>query len=330
MAAPLPPNDGRTAVLLANLGTPDAPTPAALRRYLREFLSDPRVVEIPRPLWWPILYGLVLPLRPARSAAKYLAIWTAEGSPLAVWTDRQARALTAALGLPVRVAMRYGQPSVAVALDALVADGAERVLVLPLYPQYAGATTASVIDAVGAWARRRRRLPELRFVNGYPDDAGYLDALEASVRQHWQAHGRGERLVLSFHGVPARTVALGDPYEVQCRRTAAALAARLALGDECVVAFQSRFGRARWIEPSTEATLRRLAAEGAKRVDIACPGFAADCLETLEEIAIEGRETFVAAGGTELRYIACLNDRPEWIDALSALARRHLAGWHGA
>jgi len=325
-----------TAVLLVNLGTPDAPTAPALRRYLREFLSDPRVVEIPRAVWWPILHGLILPLRPARSAAKYKSIWTADGSPLAVWTEKQGKLLQGYLGerghrVLVRHAMRYGAPSIARQLDALKAAGATRILVLPLYPQYAGATTASAIDAVAAWTGRIRSVPELRFVNRYHDDAGYIDALAHSVFAHWQMHGRGSRLVASFHGVPARSVALGDPYESECRETARLLGQRLGLHDgELVVAFQSRFGRARWLEPYTEPTLRQLAAGGIARVDVICPGFAADCLETLEEIALEGRDAFLQSGGREFHYIACLNDRHEWIAALSALALRHLEGWNQA
>jgi len=329
----LPPS--RSAVLLVNLGTPDAPTALALRRYLREFLSDPRVVEIPRVVWWPILHGLILPLRPAKSAAKYKSIWTPEGSPLAVWTEKQAKLLAGHLGerghaVPVRHAMRYGTPSIAGQLSALKAAGATRILVLPLYPQYAGATTASTIDAVGDWARRTRHVPELRFVNQYHDDPGYIDALAHSVLAHWQAHGRAP-LLASFHGVPARSVALGDPYEAQCRETARLLGQRLGLRDsELIVGFQSRFGRARWLEPYTEPTLRRLAAAGTSRVDVICPGFAADCLETLEEIAQEGRDAFLGAGGREFHFIACLNDRPRWIAALGALAIRHLAGWDQA
>jgi protoporphyrin/coproporphyrin ferrochelatase len=323
----------RTAVLLVNLGTPDEPSAPALRRYLREFLSDPRVVEIPRAVWWPILHGVVLRTRPAKSAAKYASVWMPEGSPLAVWTERQAKRLAGHLGerghrVRVRHAMRYGRPSIGDQLDALKAEGASRVLVLPLYPQYAGATTASVVDAVGAWAQRVRRLPELRFVNHYHDDAGYIAALADSVQAHWQAHGQGERLLLSFHGVPARTLALGDPYFCECHKTARLLRERLGLAeDRMVVAFQSRFGKARWLEPYTEPTLRRLAAEGIRHVDVMCPGFAADCLETLEEIAQEGRAAFLAAGGREFGYIACLNDRPAWIRALGDLALTHLQGW---
>lgn len=322
-----------TAVLLANLGTPDAPTAGALRRFLAEFLSDPRVVEIPRLVWWPLLHGLILPLRPARSAAKYASIWTPEGSPLAVWTRRQAQALDARLRLlghevAVEPAMRYGHPALGDALDRLRAAGTTRVLVLPLYPQYSGATTASTGDAVMRWAQQARRVPALRFVDSYHDDPGYLDALAASVHQHWATHGRAQRLVVSFHGMPQRTQALGDPYHDQCLTTARLLGARLGLaGDRMVVAFQSRFGKARWLEPYTEPTLRALAGAGVKSVDVVCPGFATDCLETLEEIAIEGREAFLAAGGERFAYIACLNDRADWIAALATLALRHLQGW---
>jgi ferrochelatase len=333
---PEPPARGgepRSAVLIVNLGTPDAPTAPALRRYLREFLSDPRVVEIPRVVWWPILNFAILPTRPARSAAKYATIWGAEGSPLAVWTARLATLLTGYLGergapVLVRHAMRYGTPSIGAELDALKAAGATRILVFPLYPQYAGATTGSVVDAVAAWAQRTRRVPELRFVGDYHADAGYIDALATSVLDHWQANGRADKLVLSFHGLPARTRKLGDPYYDQCRATAARLRERLALADDAlVVAFQSRFGRARWLEPYTEPTLKSLAARGVRSVDVMCPGFATDCLETLEEIALEGRAAFLGAGGGDFRYIACLNDRHAGVAALAAIALRHLQGW---
>jgi protoporphyrin/coproporphyrin ferrochelatase len=322
-----------TGVLLVNLGTPDAPTAPALRRYLAEFLSDPRVVEIPRLAWWPILHGIILNTRPAKSAAKYAGVWMPEGSPLAVWTQRQTLALQAELAgrghrVIVRHAMRYGQPAVADVLDRLAADGATRVLVLPLYPQYAAATTASVGDAVGAWARRTRRVPELRFVGEYHDDAGYVGALAARVRDHWAQHGRADKLVLSFHGVPHRTLLLGDPYHCHCHKTARLLAERLGLAaGEVMVTFQSRFGKARWLEPYTEPTLRELAAAGVKRVDVMCPGFVADCLETLEEIAQEASEAFLEAGGESFRYIDCLNARPDWIAALAGVAERHLQGW---
>jgi ferrochelatase len=328
-----PEGGARRAVLLCNLGTPDAPTPAALRRYLAQFLSDPRVVEIPAWAWQPVLHGVVLRLRPQRSAAKYARIWTEQGSPLRSWTEKQARLLAGYLGerghrVLVRHAMRYGEPSIARVLDALKAEGASRVLVLPLYPQYASATTASACDAVHAWAARTRVLPELRFVNGYHDHPLYIRALEDRVREHWRREGPSPKLVLSFHGIPERTRRLGDPYRDQCLHTARLLAERLQLpGERLVVTFQSRFGRARWLEPYTEPTRRALAAEGTGRVDVVCPGFAADCLETLEEIAIEARASFLAAGGSEFHYIECLNDRHAWIDALASIAIEHLQGW---
>jgi len=323
----------RTAVLLVNLGTPDAPTAAALRRYLAQFLWDPRVVEIPRPLWWLILHGVILRTRPAKSAAKYAAIWTAQGSPLLLWTQRQAELLQLQLAerghaVIVRCAMRYGNPSVQATLDALKAEGATRVLVLPLYPQYAAATTASTIDAVAAWAGQTRQVPELRFVNRYHDDPGYIAALAASVQAHWVQNGRGQKLVMSFHGVPARSLALGDPYHCECHKTARLLAQALGLAPaDYIVTFQSRLGRAKWLEPYTEPTVQRLGREGVKRIDAICPGFAADNLETLEEIAMEARDAFLAAGGEQFRFIDCLNDRPDWIKALADLSLRHLQGW---
>ncbi|HET9821349.1 MAG TPA: ferrochelatase [Burkholderiaceae bacterium] len=325
-----------TAVLLVNLGTPDEPTAPAVRRYLREFLSDPRVVEIPRLLWWPILHGVILNVRPAKSAAKYASIWTEQGSPLAWWTARQTTLLQGYLGerglpppqLLVRHAMRYGNPSVASVLDELKARNATRILVLPMYPQYAAATTASVNDAVMAWQVRQRRQPELRFVNRYHDDPGYITALARQVEAHWMTHGRGERLVMSFHGVPERSLLLGDPYHCECHKTARLLAERLGLAPgSWVVTFQSRFGRAKWLEPYTEPTLVELARAGVRRVDVMCPGFTADCLETLEEVSQEARRAFLAAGGQEFGYIACLNDRHEWIAALAAIVQRHLQGW---
>ena len=326
----------RSAVVLVNLGTPDAPTAPALRRYLREFLSDPRVVEIPRALWWLILHGVILRVRPAKSAAKYAGIWLPEGSPLAVWTAKQAKLLQGFLGerghrppgFLVRHAMRYGKPSIASVLDGLKADNVTRILVLPLYPQYAAATTASVNDAVMAWMQTQRRQPELRFVNHYHDDAGYIDALAQRVRAHWQMHGRGERLVLSFHGVPERSLHLGDPYHCECHVTARLLGERLGLArGELLVTFQSRFGKAKWLTPYTEPTLIALAQQGIRHVDVMCPGFTADCLETLEEIDQEARAAYLAAGGQAFNYIACLNDQHEWIAALAAIALRHLQGW---
>jgi protoporphyrin/coproporphyrin ferrochelatase len=323
----------QTAVLLVNLGTPDAPTPAALRRYLAQFLSDPRVVEIPRALWLLILHGVILRVRPAKSAKKYESVWMPEGSPLLVWSARQATLLRGYLGerghpVLVRHAMRYGNPSVASVLDELKAAGATRILLLPMYPQYSGPTTASAWDAVGAWAARVRSLPEFRFINRYHDDAGYIEALAQRVLAHWQTNGRGDKLVLSFHGVPKRTLLLGDPYHCECLKTARLLGERLSLKkDELVVTFQSRFGKAEWLQPYTEPTLIELAKQGVARVDLMCPGFTADCLETLEEIDQEAREAFLDAGGKEFQYIPCLNDSHPWIAALADIAIRHMQGW---
>ena len=326
----------RTAILLCNLGTPDAPTAPALRRYLTEFLSDPRVVEIPRALWMPILHGVILRVRPAKSAKKYGSIWIPEGSPLRVWTEKQAKMLGGYLGerghrVTVRFAMRYGSPSIASELDALKAQGATRILVLPLYPQYSGPTTASVIDAVASWSQRVRALPELRFVNHYHDDPGYIAALARSVSEHWMKNGKSDQLVMSFHGVPERSLHLGDPYHCECLKTARLVAERLSLAKDAYrVTFQSRFGKAKWLQPYTEPTLEQLARDGVKRVDVMCPGFAADCLETLEEIAQEARAAFIAAGGEVFHFIPCLNDRHDWIAALAAIAINHMQGWPSA
>lgn len=327
----------KTAVLLVNLGTPDAPTPAALRRYLGEFLWDPRVVEIPRPLWWLILKGIILNVRPAKSAAKYATIWTTDGSPLKVHTEKQAKLLGGMFAfrgqrdIVVASAMRYGQPSIAATLDRLKAEGCARILILPLYPQYAASTTASAIDAVAAWQQRTRNLPELRFVRSFPDHPGYIAALAGSVRRHWEKHGRPDasgRLVMSFHGLPSFTLKRGDPYFCECQKTARLLAAALGLSDEqWLLTFQSRFGRAEWLQPYTQATLEKLAADGTRRVDVICPGFAGDCLETLEEIADEGKQAFLMAGGGEFNYIPCLNENDDWIAALADLATLHLGHW---
>ncbi|CAN7391369.1 MULTISPECIES: ferrochelatase [unclassified Variovorax] len=326
-------NQERTAVLWCNLGSPDEPTAAAVRPYLADFLGDPRVVEIPRALWALILHGIILRTRPAKSAAKYASIWTPEGSPLKVWTKKQATLLAGWLGerghrVTVRDAMRYGNPSIAAQLDALKAEGATRVLVLQAYPQYSATTTASVIDAVNAWSARVRRVPEFRFVNQYQDEPLYIEALAQSALRYWKDHGRPDQLVMSFHGIPERNIRLGDPYQAQCLVTAGLLAERLQLTREQYrVTFQSRFGRAKWLEPYTDPTLRELGATGVARVDVMCPGFPADCLETLEEIAMEGREAFLHAGGKEFHYIPCLNDSSAWITALAAIAERHLSGW---
>jgi ferrochelatase len=323
----------RTGVLLVNLGSPAEPTAKATRRYLAQFLSDPRVVEIPRLVWWPILHGIILRVRPAKSAAKYATIWTPEGSPLAVGTARLAKLLLGSLGergapVLVRHAMRYGEPSVASGLDALRAEGATRIVVLPLYPQYAAATTASVFDAVAQWGQSARHLPELRFINRYHDHPLYIRALAVDVRAHWAREGRGRMLVMSFHGVPQRSLLLGDPYHCECYKTARLLAQELNLrDDEYRVTFQSRFGRAKWLEPYTEPTLVALAQGGTERVDVVCPGFAVDCLETLEEIAQEAREAFIGAGGRDFHYIPCLNDSAAHVKALAELVQQHLQGW---
>ena len=323
----------RTAVLLCNLGTPDEPTAPAVRRYLAEFLGDPRVVEIPRLLWLLILHGIILRTRPAKSAAKYASVWTPEGSPLKIWTEKQAKLLQGWLGqrnhqVKVRWAMRYGSTSIASQLDAMKAEGVTRVLIVPAYPQYSGTTTASVCDAVYTWAAKTRAIPEFRFINRYHDDPGYISALAASVQRYWKANGRPDKLVMSFHGVPERTLHLGDMYHCECFKTARLLAEALNLAkDQYQVTFQSRLGRAKWLEPYTEPSLIAMGKAGVKRVDVICPGFTSDCLETLEEINMEAREAFLHAGGQKFHYIPCLNDDPEWITALCNLAQQHLQGW---
>ena len=323
----------RTAIVFCNLGTPDAPTASALRRYLGEFLSDSRVVEIPKAIWWLILNGIILRLRPAKSAEKYASVWTAEGSPLKVWTERQAKGLQAELKargeqVEVRYAMRYGNPSIPSVLDELKAAGMQRVLIMSAYPQYSGTTTASVFDAVAHWGLKTRHLPEVRFINRYHDDAGYIQALAQKIQAHWQAHGRHEHLLMSFHGVPERTLLKGDPYHCECHKTARLVAEQLGLRkDQYTVTFQSRFGKAKWLEPYTEPTLIALAQKGIRTMDVACPGFTSDCLETLEEINMEAREAYLHAGGEQFAYIDCLNDSAPWISAMADLAQRHMQGW---
>ena len=323
----------RTAVLLCNLGTPDAPTPSAVRRYLAEFLGDHRVVEIPQWIWKIILHGIILRVRPAKSAAKYASIWTEQGSPLKVWTQAQAEGLQQRFtqhnqNVMVRYAMRYGSPSIPNVLNEFKSQGVTRVLVLPAYPQYSGTTTASVFDAIYRWALKTRWLPEFRFINHYHDEASYIQAMAARIRAHWAAHGQGEHLVMSFHGVPERTLHLGDPYHCECHKTARLLGQQLGLSaKQYTVTFQSRFGKAKWLEPYTEPTLIALAQQGVANVDVVCPGFVSDCLETLEEISDEAREAFLHAGGKVFQYIPCLNDQPEWLDAMHQLAMNHLQGW---
>ena len=323
----------KTGVLLCNLGTPEAPTTAALRSYLAEFLGDPRVVEIPRLLWLVILHGIILRVRPAKSAHKYASIWTADGSPLKVWTEQQAMGLqqrfdAAGSAVVVKYAMTYGQPSIASVLDEMKQAGVTRVLILPAYPQYSGTTTAAVSDCVHRWSLRTRTLPEWRFVNHYHDDPGYIAALAASVRAHWAKHGQPDQLVMSFHGVPERTLMQGDPYHCECHKTGRLLAEALGLNkSQYKLTFQSRFGKAKWLEPYTEPTVRELARSGTRRVDVICPGFTSDCLETLEEIAMEVKAAFLEEGGTEFHYIPCLNDNADWLNALYGLAMQHMQGW---
>ena len=321
-------------MLLVNLGTPTAPTAGAVRPYLAEFLGDPRVIDYPRWLWWLILHGVILRVRPRRSAHAYARIWNERGSPLRYGSEALAAGLQAELdrqqpgALRVALAMRYGEPSVARTIGQLQREGVRRLLVLPLYPQYSATSTGSVIDAVADAFKKLRWPPELRIVNDYHDDPGHIDALAASIERWWAANGRGEKLLLSFHGIPERYVRLGDPYLDQSRRTAQLLRERLQLSeDELIVSFQSRVGRERWVQPYTDATVRQLAADGVRKLDVACPGFAVDCLETLEEIAMQNRDFFVAAGGETLRYIPALNDSAEQVDSLAALVRRHLQGW---
>lgn len=323
----------RTAVLYCNLGTPDAPTAPALRRYLGQFLGDGRVVEIPKPVWWLILHGIILRVRPAKSAAKYATVWTDKGSPLMAWTTKQAELLQQQLDarghhVSVRVAMTYGNPGLPQALDQLKAEGFTRVLLLPAYPQYSGTTTAALFDQVFSWGKKTRLLPEFRFVNRFHDDPGYIHALAERVRAHWATAGQADKLVMSFHGVPERTLHLGDPYHCECHKTGRLLAEALGLSKtQYVVTFQSRFGKAKWLEPYTEPTLIALAQQGLKSVDVVCPGFPADCLETLEEISQEAREAFLHAGGERFGYIPCLNDSQPYIDALVQLTEAHLSGW---
>jgi ferrochelatase len=314
-----------TGILVSNLGTPDAPTPAALKRYLREFLKDPRVIDLPRWKWLPLLELLILPRRSPKSAEAYAKVWTPEGSPLLSISKRQRALLEGKLGLPVALGMRYGNPSIARALDELLAKGCGRVLVLPLYPQYAAATTASTFDALGDAIRRLRVVPEIRTVRSYHDEPLYIAALARSVREAWEQGGPPKRLLLSFHGLPRRYVDLGDPYRKECEETARLLAAEL--GFKCDLSFQSRFGREEWLKPYTDETLTAWGREKLESVDVACPGFSADCLETIEEIDQQNREFFQHAGGGRFRYIPALNDRADHVEALAAVARRNLQGW---
>jgi ferrochelatase len=322
---------GSPGVILVNLGTPDAPTASAVRRYLREFLWDPRVVRIPRPLWWLILNFVVLPFRPAKTARKYKTIWTDDGSPLRVYHERQAQLLRGSLGvrlkkpLPVIAAMRYGKPSIAASLKELKERGCDRVLVIPMYPQYAGSTTGSTEDALAKALRKWRPAPAVKVVRDFHDHPAYAKAIAKSVNEYWMKHGRPDRLLISFHGIPRAAVASGDPYEAQCLESGRLIAAELGWMDKRTqVTFQSRFGAAEWLKPYTADTLADLGREGVGRVDVICPGFAADCLETLEEIAQEAKATFREAGGKEFHYIPTTNDTPAWMTALTIIAMENL------
>lgn len=329
----LPTGPGKTGVLLVNLGTPDAPARKDIRRYLAEFLSDPRVIEIPRYLWLPILHGLVLTLRPKKLEPRYRGIWMDEGSPLLVYSRRQAEGVRRLLGLrgvhaEVELGMRYGNPSIADAMTRLRAQGCERMLIVPMYPQYAASTTATVVDAATRHAGRLRDQPEMRFTKRFHDDPGYVAAVVGRIESFWRDHGRPQKLVISFHGLPRYSVELGDPYYQDCLRTGRLLRERLGLMPEQVeLTFQSRFGSARWLEPYTEPTLKELARQGVTEVDVVCPGFLADCLETLEEIRIECRDAFLGAGGQRFRYIPAVNDDEAWITALADIVQRNLQGW---
>ncbi|MFZ6772020.1 ferrochelatase [Undibacterium sp. SXout7W] len=323
----------KTAVVLINLGTPDAPTRSAVRRYLKQFLWDRRVVEIPRAIWWLILNGIILPFRSGQSAKKYASIWTKEGSPLKVHTMKQAALLKGYLGergheVHVCYAMRYGTPSIPSVLQQLKAEGYERLLILSAYPQYSATTTASNFDAVFSHFQQVRNIPELRLVKNYHDHDAYIEALQQSVVQHWLINGRPEKLVMSFHGLPKAFLLRGDPYHCECYKTARLLAEKLGLNkDQYIVTFQSRLGRAEWLQPYTAPTVAQLAKDGIRHIDVICPGFIADCLETLEEIAMEVREEFLHAGGKEFNYIPCLNESPTWMRAMAEIAEQHLIGW---
>lgn len=327
----------RTGILLVNLGTPDAPTGKALRPYLKQFLSDRRVVEIPRAIWWLILNSVILNIRPRKSAEKYAQIWTEEGSPLLAHTRKQAKLLQGYLGtrinspFTVEYAMRYGNPSVASAIAGLKAANCNRILVIPLYPQYAASSSASAMDDVWRTLLRTRNVPAIRTVRNYHDHPAYIAALADSVRQHWSQNGKPEKLIMSFHGVPRYTLDKGDPYHCECHKTGRLLAEALELEkSQYMVCFQSRFGKAEWLQPYLAPTLEDLGKRQLKRVDVICPGFSSDCLETLEEIAMEGKEIFQHAGGGEYHYIPALNERDSWIHALTDIALENLQGWVSA
>jgi ferrochelatase len=324
----------KTGILLINLGTPDAPTAQAVRPYLKEFLGDPRVVEIPRAIWWLILNGIILNTRPKKSAAKYATIWMPEGSPLRVHTEKQTSLLQGYLSqrtkapFVVAYAMRYGNPSIASVLRKLREQNCQRILVVPMYPQYAASSSGTAFDIVFAEVQKMRNTPALRTIKNFHDNPGYIKALANSINDYWMKNGRPEKLVMSFHGLPQFSLDKGDPYHCECHKTGRLLAQELGLKPEqYFISFQSRFGKAEWLKPYTTATLLELGKKKTKRVDVVCPGFVADCLETLEEIAMEGKEDFQHAGGGEYHYIPCLNERDDWMHALTDLVMDNLHGW---
>ena len=325
----------RIAVLITNLGTPAAPTKSALRRYLKQFLSDPRVVEFPRFVWWCILNFIILSIRPARSAKAYQTVWTDEGSPLAIHTEAQCKALAAKLAdrfgddVIVEWAMRYGEPSIDHKLDALMQKGVQKLFVLPLYPQYSASTSGSTFDALADNFKQRRWLPELRFLNDYHDNSEYIDAIAHSIQEHWQKHGKQEKLLFSYHGIPLRYLHNGDPYHCFCLRTTRLVAEKLDLSDDdYLTVFQSRFGREAWLQPYADHTLKSLGGDGVKSVAVVCPGFSSDCLETIEEIGVENRDYFLEAGGKEYHYIPALNATETHINALASMCIENIADWH--
>ena len=324
----------KTGILLINLGTPDAPTVQAVRPYLKEFLSDPRVVEIPRAVWWLILNGIILNTRPKKSAAKYATVWLPEGSPLRVHTAKQTMLLQGFLGertkapFVVDYAMRYGTPSIPSVLRKLKEQNCQRILIVPMYPQYAASSTGTAFDDVFRELLQMRNTPALRTIKNYHDNPGYIKALANNINEYWMKNGRPEKLVMSFHGLPQFSLDKGDPYHCECHKTGRLLAQELGLKTgQYFVSFQSRFGKAEWLKPYTTATLKQLGKQKTKRVDVVCPGFVADCLETLEEIAMEGKEDFQHAGGGEYHYIPCLNERNDWMHALTDLVMDNLQGW---
>ncbi|MBE1274853.1 ferrochelatase [Enterovibrio baiacu] len=320
-------NNQKTGVLLANLGTPDAPTAKAVSAFLSEFLHDKRVVDMTRWLWCPLLHGIILPVRSPKVAKLYQSVWMEEGSPLMVYSQRQKAALEAVIDMPVEVGMTYGQPSILSAVESLQAQGCERILVLPLYPQYSRTTTAAVFDKLAKSLKGKPAIPEFRFINQYYDDAAYIEALAQSVESHWDANGKPDMLVCSYHGIPKRYADNGDPYREHCHDTTERLIARLNTDVKIKTTFQSRFGREEWLQPYTDKTLEQLPKDGVKRVDIISPAFSVDCLETLEEIAEQCHDSFMEAGGEAFRFIPCLNDSPAHIDMMRQLVERHTQGW---